>query len=451
MCQWMTTRLASASTDSVGPLNQEVKIWASASEEGWLLPSNAESWQCTQTLTLKSSVKYNAEDAFFDQVVVLPRAGLFLLANAKKNAIYAVHLEYGPYSAATRMDHIAEFTVTMPILSLTGASDSLPNGEHIVQVYCVQTQATQQYALNLSRCLPPPLENMELEKIESIVSLAFNDSNSEGSTIMESSLGSKPTDMSAGNITSMPPMTSSSSESAPAANHPESLGSSGVNCSLHIGSSGGQTKATASHNNDDNTSTVAPLLPMNPSLPQKLSGLQSLSSSTDTTLQISDHAGDQSVPDYLDCRIETVKENVSDISPGDNLSKGEKNVKQTDIAMVSETPIMFKHPTHLITPSEILSRATSSENSQTTQGLNVGGSKLQDVLVNNDIESVEMELKVVGETGTDQNNDFDLPRESQTAVAEKNCYGYNIFQANNRQPHVSNSYKSRLNVFYLLD
>ncbi|KAF9679306.1 hypothetical protein SADUNF_Sadunf06G0001200 [Salix dunnii] len=462
MCQWMTTRLASASTDGVvkiwedrkavplaifrphdgnpvnsvafltapdrpdhivlitgGPLNQEVKIWVSASEEGWLLPSNAESWQCTQTLTLKSSVKSNAEDAFFDQVVALPRAGLFLLANAKKNAIYAVHLEYGPYPAATRMDYIAEFTVTMPILSLTGASDSLPNGEHIVQVYCVQTQAIQQYALNLSQCLPPPLENMELEKTESTVSLAFNESKSDGSTIMESSLGSKPTDMSAGNITSMPPMTSSSSESAPAANHPESLGSSGVNCSLDIGSSGGQTKATASPNNDDNASTVAPLLPMNPSLPQKLSGLQSLSSSTDTTLQISDHADDQSVPDYLDCRIETVKENVSDISPGDNLSKGEKNVKQTDIAMVSEPPIMFKHPTHLITPSEILSRAASDENSQTTQGLNVAGSKIQDVLVNNDIESVEMELEVVVETGTDQNNDFDLPRESQTAVEEK--------------------------------
>jgi enhancer of mRNA-decapping protein 4 len=371
-------------------------------------------------LTLKSSVESNAEDAFFDQVVALPCAGLFLLANAKKNAIYAVHLEYGPYPAATRMDYIAEFTVTMPILSLTGTSDSLPNGEHIVQVYCVQTQAIQQYALNLSQCLPPPLENMELERTESNVSHAFDASNSDGSTIMESSHGSKPTYMSAGNIASIPPMTSNSSENAPAANHPESLCSSDVNSSLDIASSGGQTKATASHNNADNTNTVPPLLPMSPRLPRKLSGLQSLSNSTDTSLQLSDHAGDQSVPDYLvDRRIETVKENASDTSSGDNLSKGEKNVKQTDIAMVSETPIMFKHPTHLITPSEILSRAVSSENSQTTQGLNVTEAKIQDVLVNNDIESAEVELKVVGETGTDQNNDFDLPRESHTAVAEK--------------------------------
>ena len=80
-------------------------MWASASEEGWLLPSDAESWQCTQTLDLKSSAEPRAEEAFFNQVVVLPRAGLILLANAKRNAIYAVHIEYGPYPTTTRMDY----------------------------------------------------------------------------------------------------------------------------------------------------------------------------------------------------------------------------------------------------------------------------------------------------------------------------------------------------------
>ncbi|XP_057486436.1 enhancer of mRNA-decapping protein 4-like [Actinidia eriantha] len=34
-----------------------------------------------------------------------------------------VHLEYDPNPAATRMDYIAEFTVTVPILSFTGTSD----------------------------------------------------------------------------------------------------------------------------------------------------------------------------------------------------------------------------------------------------------------------------------------------------------------------------------------
>ncbi|KAM7260923.1 hypothetical protein ACFE04_026398 [Oxalis oulophora] len=106
---------------TVGPLNREVKIWSSTSEEGWLLPSDIDAWKCTQTLELKSSTKSRHDDAFFNQLVALPQAGFFLLANAKKNAICDVHIEYGSNPAANRMDCIAEFTVTMHILSFTAA------------------------------------------------------------------------------------------------------------------------------------------------------------------------------------------------------------------------------------------------------------------------------------------------------------------------------------------
>ncbi|KAL6596607.1 hypothetical protein ACP70R_047250 [Stipagrostis hirtigluma subsp. patula] len=200
--QWMTTRLASASKDgtvkiwddrravplsvlkphegqavysvsfltaperpnhinlvTAGPLNREVKIWASTNEEGWLLPSDSETWRCTQTLELVSSLEHRSEEAFFNQVAVLPQASLILLANAKKNAIYAVHVEYGSDPASTRLDYIADFTVTMPILSLTGTHENQPDGEQVVQVYCVQTMAIQQYGLDLSLCLPPTAEN----------------------------------------------------------------------------------------------------------------------------------------------------------------------------------------------------------------------------------------------------------------------------------------------------
>jgi hypothetical protein len=194
-------------------------------------------------------------------------------------------------------------------------------------------------------------------------------------------------------------MTPSSSESAPVAR--ESLGSSDVGSSLDIASSGGQTKAItiSSRNNTDNTNTVSPHLLLSPKLSRSLSGLQSPANITDPNVQLSGHAGDQPVSDHsVDRRIETVKENVTDTSTGDNLNKGEKNIEQTGIAMVSEPPVMFKHPTHLITPSEILSRGAASENSQTTQGLNVGEAKIQDVLVNNDTENVEVEVKVVEET-----------------------------------------------------
>jgi enhancer of mRNA-decapping protein 4 len=142
-----------------GPLNREVKIWASTNEEGWLLPSDLETWKCTQTLELVSSQEHRPEEAFFNQVAVLPQASLILLANAKKKAIYAVHVEYGPDPASTRLDYIADFTVTMPILSLTGTHETRTDGEQVVQVYCVQTMAIQQYGLELLLCVPPTADN----------------------------------------------------------------------------------------------------------------------------------------------------------------------------------------------------------------------------------------------------------------------------------------------------
>lgn len=57
----------------------------------------------------------------------------------------------------------------MPILSFTHTGDLLPHGEQIVQVYCVQTQAIRQYALDMSQCLPPPIDSVPYERSDSIV------------------------------------------------------------------------------------------------------------------------------------------------------------------------------------------------------------------------------------------------------------------------------------------
>ncbi|KAJ0017988.1 hypothetical protein Pint_09643 [Pistacia integerrima] len=463
MCQWLTTRLASASVDGTvkiwddrkgtplavlrpydgqpvnsvtfligphpqhivlitgGPLNREVKIWASAEEEGWLLPSDVESWKCTQTLDLKSSAEPRLEDAFFNQVVALNRAGLFLLANAKKNAIYAVHIDYGANPASTRMVYIAEFTVTMPILSLTGTSDGSTDGEHIVQVYCVQTQAIQQYALDLSQCLPPPLENAELEKTDS--SAARDAPNSDGSAILESSHGSKSADLPMTTTNLIPPILSSSSESVPVASRSESFPSSEV-AGLPENFSSAETKPSAlpSHSNAENIRTASPPPPLSPRLSRKSSGLRSPSNSYEPCPPPSELGGDQSVTvNSVDHRANAAKEKVGDVpSSGDNMWKGDRNVAQNDISMVPDPPVVFKHPTHLVTPSEILSTvASSSENSQFGQRMNAGESKLQDVVVNNDTEGVEVEVKVVGETGNVQHNEYNSPRESHITVNEK--------------------------------
>lgn len=140
---------------SMGPLNRELKLWVPATGEGWLLHSSSINWKCIQTLELKSSAGGKPEDAFFNQVLVVPRACVVLLANARKNAIYVVHVNFGSNPSATRFDYLAEFSVAMPILSLTATSESVFDGEGILQVYCVQTQAIQQYSLDLSQCLPP--------------------------------------------------------------------------------------------------------------------------------------------------------------------------------------------------------------------------------------------------------------------------------------------------------
>ncbi|XVF75135.1 hypothetical protein PTKIN_Ptkin13bG0163400 [Pterospermum kingtungense] len=457
MCQWLTTRLASASVDGMvkiwedrkalpiavlrphdghpvnsatfltaphgpdhivlitgGPLNREVKIWASASEEGWLLPGDGESWQCTQTLELRSSAESKVDDAFFNQVVALPRVGLFLLANAKKNAIYAVHIDYGPNPAATRMDYIAEFTVTMPILSLTGTSDSLPGGEHTVQVYCVQTQAIQQYALDLSQCLPPTLENTDLEKTDSNVARVIDAPNSDGSVSTELSHGFKQTEMTLSASIPMSPPISISSESAAMESRPQQLASSDVTSIPNSTVSGTESKAVAfpSNSGAENMHGASLPIPVSPRLSRKSSDFRSPSSAG--------LVGNHSVRDHsVDHRVDAIKENKIDIpSSGENLRKDE-DIAQNDISMVPDPPGVFKHPTHLVTPSEILSTvASSSENAQISHDIDVGKATGQDAVAKNDSQSTEVEAEVVGDAEFGQSSETERPRDCHTSVAD---------------------------------
>ncbi|XP_076935152.1 enhancer of mRNA-decapping protein 4-like [Bidens hawaiensis] len=346
MCQWMITRLVSASVDGTikiwedrtstpiavlrpydgspvnsitflaaperpdhvilitgGPLNREVKIWASDSE-GWLLPSDADSWHCLQTLELTSSSESRFEDAFFNQVVALPQAGLLLLANAKKNAIYVVHLEYGPNPESTRMDYIAEFTVTMPILSFTGTSDVSSHDEQIVQVYCVQTQAIQQYALDMSQCLPPPIDKQY---------------STEGLNVLEP---------------------------------PKSKTETSLDVSIPASDVGSVSRQAS----------------MSPTLTREPSDLKS---------PIASHeSGEYKVVDY------SVDKQMNASLVGDLVTDETK----------------FKHPTHLVTPAELMA-TSSSEINHVSEPKNDVDLNAPDVVSNSDIQNAELEVKVVGETG----------------------------------------------------
>ncbi|WJX31763.1 hypothetical protein P8452_20159 [Trifolium repens] len=350
MCQWMTNRLVSASQDgtikiwedrktkplaifrphdghpvfsatfftaphqpghivliTAGPQNWEVKVWVSTSEEGWLLPSDTESWKCIQTLELNSSAKPTLKDAFFNQVTALPHAGLLLLANAQRNAIYAVHLEYGPNPESTRMDYLAEFTVTMPILSFTGTSDILPHGKHIVQVYCVQTQAIQQYALDLAQCLPPSSENVGLDKSDSSVSRDVI--TAEGFTSLESSAG-RTSEISLPSSAPKIMMQASSTDSGLVARYPLSSGHIEAPISREISSSNIEAKTVTlapSSSDADIVCVPSPRLPLSPRLSRKLSDFRSPQSN------LSDHVGDQAVNDYsVERQMDTIHRNLSD-------------------------------------------------------------------------------------------------------------------------------------------
>ncbi|CAA0814040.1 Enhancer of mRNA-decapping protein 4 [Striga hermonthica] len=456
MCQWMTTRLVSASVDGTikiwedrksqpvavlrphdglpvnsvmflaaphrpdhiilitgGPLNREMKIWVSASEEGWLLPGDAESWHCTQKLELKSS-EAQAEEAFFNQVVALSQAGLLLLANAKRNAIYAVHLEYGPNPEATRMDYIAEFTVTMPILSFTGTSELLPHGDQIVQVYCVQTQAIQQYALDLSQCLPPPLENVVFEKSNSNVSL-----DAATAPVVEQPSSGKPTELP---ISSSAPKFSiheSGLDAASTVRYPV-IHAPAESPTPQEFSSATETKLVPQPEvaNDTASSAASPSIRLSPRLSKTLSGFRSQLSGHG--LSTNDHGSDPKIVEYsVDRQMDVVHANLSDVASLDSDSRNGDNEHFQDESIAVNQPIKFKHPTHLVTPSEILMANSVSEASHTIDPKSNAELNIQDVVVSNDIRNVEVEVKVVGETRYSQSNDIEPSQDLTEENKEK--------------------------------
>uniref|UniRef100_A0A7C9AF76 Enhancer of mRNA-decapping protein 4 WD40 repeat region domain-containing protein n=1 Tax=Opuntia streptacantha TaxID=393608 RepID=A0A7C9AF76_OPUST len=420
MCQWMTTRLVSASKDgtikiwedrkavpllvlrphdgqpvdaakfltsphrpdhimliTAGPLNREIKLWASSDDEGWLLPSDAESWRCIQTLELKSSAEPRNEEAFFNQVVTLSQVGLLLLANAKKNAIYAIHLEYSANPAATRMDYLAEFTVTMPILSFTGTSDILPHGEHLVQLYCVQTQAIQQYALDLLQCLPPPVETLAIEKSEPGIS-------HDAAEPVPPLEPSRSKSFEVPFTTPKPSNQITAFEGAAEIKCPVSTSSdASIKQEITISNVDATTASLLSASSHADVSAASPPLPLSPSLSRKAS----------------DNRGDQAITDYpVDRQIDNAQASSAAL-PSTNDDSRTLQGNTSDV----NPPVMFKHPTHLITPSEIM--ATSSGDVTRTAEKGEIETKIQDVVVTNDTGNVELEVKVVGEAGFANNDE----------------------------------------------
>lgn len=398
-------------------MNREVKLWTSTAEEGWLSPSDSESWRCNQTLELRSSTEHRMEEAFFNQVVVMPQQGLILLANAKKNAIYAIHIDYGPYPAATRMDYIADFTVTMPILSLTGTRDISRDGEHVVQVYCVQTHAIQQYALNLTQCLPP-VDNLLLVK-DPCISHVYSGINSEGFSASELSRG--PGNTPSAGVSPIHSVGASNSEHLVV--YPRSLVSSEANnipelplSNIDIHPSAPPLPTIGS----DNLHSPESPGPLDLDL-SDLSGSKGASKGLehgpsygerDVYLEVGDYQAEQGEHDGGG-NIPNLPL-VNDKLGGDNLKTG-----PSDISMIQNSHLMFTlagKTTHLVTPLEILSGMKSSSDT-TSPNLRNDEVKVLDLIGNNDLRHAEV-VKVVDESVMDKSDEFSSQKEANNVSIE---------------------------------
>lgn len=370
------------------------------------MPSNAESWKCTQTLILKSSAEAQTEDAFFNQVLIVSQAGLLLLANAKKNALYAVHLEYGPNPASTRMDYLAEFTVRMPILSFTGTTDVSPFGEQNVQVYCVQSQAIQQYGLDLFLCIPRAVVDLGLEKSDSMISC--DGTHIEHSAVVASSQV-KTYDISSTGSSANLTGKFVSSDAANAVSH-------AISDAFDTSVTGEMTLLNAEHRasamgravSDTNIVSIASPtpLPLSPRLSRQPSGQRSPSTFEHYFL-LSDHSRSQAITDFsVQRQVQTSGTNISNGHPSDNdLRKGESKVLEEETPSSFDSPAVFKHPTHLVTPSEILGAALSSGTNDITWGKSDAEKSTREVLINGEVCNIEAEVKVVPD-GSTQRDEF---------------------------------------------
>ncbi|PKA50505.1 Enhancer of mRNA-decapping protein 4 [Apostasia shenzhenica] len=460
--QWMTTRIASASNDGTvklwddrktvplvtlrphggqpvnslafltsphrpdhivlitsGPLNREVKMWSSMAEEGWLLPSDSESWQCTQTLELISSLEPILEEAFFNQVVVLPQASLILLANAKNNAIYAVHIEYGLYPAATHMDYIADFTVTMPILSLTGTTEILADGEQVVQVYCVQTQAIQQYALNLEQCLPPKVDNVLLAK-DPCISHIYDGPSSEGFSAAKDSQG--PIDIPLADPSPKPSHSFQSPAAVPNSSAPVS---SDIKNIIHeLSSQNFDAKLSAVPLTSVGSDSLHAASFPDPRTMDLLETPSALKSVTKGLEHNSAFGNRNFVSEHCEYPTEGLEHdvirNVQDVRFLNDASRNDKlKAGQSDVSSHQNSNLILGlggNTTHLVTPSEILSGAKNSSDS--TPIKQKGETVFQDASVNKNPGLSKVYANPVDFSASDQSVTSDSHKEEQIASVE---------------------------------
>jgi hypothetical protein len=75
--------------------------------------------------------------------------------------VYVMHARQDASTGHASFDYVSTFAVAMPILSMTTVTENMdPRGQpgsvraEVFQLYCVQTDAIQQYTLYPEACFP---------------------------------------------------------------------------------------------------------------------------------------------------------------------------------------------------------------------------------------------------------------------------------------------------------
>ncbi|VVA97477.1 unnamed protein product [Arabis nemorensis] len=295
----------------------------------------------------------------------------------------------------------------MPILSFIGTND--PPEEPIVKVYCVQTQAIQQYTLDLCLCLPPPIENAGLEKSDSSVSREANlvEGTSEPS-------GLNPTELPSVDSVPKPSVLVNRLESANTLSFPAGSASAETTSQTIVPPNGElKTSGLLSETSGAGSAfATSPQLPASPRLSRKLSGYHTPVDATEPVLPHHELGGKAPSAD------DAVGERNLDVSSVEesSRSKGKNVTSEDDASEIRSPPAFFKHPTHLVTPSELLMGVSSAETSITSEDRRDRDANIQ--VVNNDARGTEVEVKEVGEARSVQNGEIGYLDETEHRTSE---------------------------------
>lgn len=107
------------------------------------------SFMCIQTIQLAGA---SYMDDFFNHVAVTPAYHLVFLADTRNKSLHCLH--YDNVEDGVAFDYITSFPVQLPILSFVSDVEDNSNSEELVLLYCCQTEAVQQYAVEAAGCRP---------------------------------------------------------------------------------------------------------------------------------------------------------------------------------------------------------------------------------------------------------------------------------------------------------